>query len=322
LLARGKPAAAFASIRRALADDLPALARARLLPALVEIAIAADEVESAAAGAEELQATSARYDTPALYAAAGVATAAVAMARGEADAAVSPLRRALRLWQQTNARYEAARTRILLAQAYRVSGDEDGAMRELARAGSVFDQLGARRDSQAVDGLLGRAGRRVTSTFVFTDIVDSTRLLEERGDEAWQSILQRHDTIVRKAAVSSDGTVVEHTGDGFFLAFPGAEAAVSAAIAIQRELARTLEEVRVRIGVHTAEATSVGGNYRGKGVHVAARIGALGEEIVASRETVAALTGIPTRDARAAQLKGITEPIEVVSIDWRDDGSA
>ena len=67
-----------------------------------------------------------------------------------------PLRRALRLWQDTNARYEAARTRVLLARAYSVTGDAEGAMHELAQAGSVFDQLGARIDSARVDALLGR----------------------------------------------------------------------------------------------------------------------------------------------------------------------
>ena len=69
-----------------------------------------------------------------------------------------PLRQALRLWQDTNARYEAARTRVLLARAYAASGDADGARHELGQAGSVFDQLGARIDAARVDALLGRAG--------------------------------------------------------------------------------------------------------------------------------------------------------------------
>ena len=77
----------------------------------------------------------------------------------------------------------------------------------------------------------------------------------------------------------------------------------------------------IRVGVHTAEATSLAENYRGKGVHVAARVAALGrgEEIVASRETVAALTGVRTLDPRSERLKGISEPVDVVSVNWRDD---
>ena len=319
LLAREKRAAALASIRRALGDDLSPLTRARLLPAFVEIASAGEAVDDAAAAADELAETAERYDTPALHAAAAVAAGSVALARDDADGAVRPLRRALRLWQDTNARYEAGRARVLLARAYAATGDAEGSMHELAQAGSVFDQLGARIDAAKVDALLGRdAGTRVTMTFVFTDIVDSTRHLEHHGDANWQKLLRRHDELVHRITVREGGSVVDHTGDGFFLAFPTAERAVAAAVAIQREAAGDLP-FEIRIGVHTAEATSLGDNYRGKGVHVAARIGALGggEEIVASRETVAALNGVRTSEPRREQLKGISEPVDVVSVDWR-----
>ena len=314
LLAREKPAAALASIQRALGDDLPPLTRARLLPAFVEIATAADAVDDAAAAADELAETAERYDSPALHAAAGVAAGSVALARDDPHGAVRPLRRALRLWQETKARYEAGRTRALLARAYAATGDTEGAMHELAQAGSVFDQLGARIDAAKVDALLGRdVGTRVTMTFVFTDIVDSTRHLEHHGDTNWQKLLRRHDELIGRVTAGEGGAVVDHTGDGFFLAFPTADRAVAAAVAIQREAAGDLP-FEIRIGVHTAEATSLGENYRGKGVHVAARIGALGcgEEIVASRETVAALTGIRTSEPRSEQLKGISEPVDVV----------
>ena len=321
LLAREKPAGALASVRRALGDDLPPLARARLLPAFVEIATAADAVDDAAAAADELAETAERYDAPALHAAAGVAAGSVALARGDEHGAVRPLRRALRLWQDTNARYEAARTRVLLARAYAATGDTEGSMHELSQAGSVFDQLGARIDASKVDALLGRdAGTRVTMTFVFTDIVDSTRHLEHHGDANWQKLLRRHDELVRRVAAREEGAVVDHTGDGFFLAFPSPDRAIAAAIAIQREASGDLP-FEIRVGVHTAEATSLGENYRGKGVHVAARVAALGrgEEIVASRETVAALTGVRTLDPRSERLKGISEPVDVVSVDWRGD---
>lgn len=319
VLARGKPGAAFASIRRAVTDDLPPIVRARLLPAFVEIALAADQVDAAAAAAEDLTGIAELYDTAALHAAAACAAGGVAFARGDTDGAIRQLRRALRLWQETNARYEAARTRVLLAGAYAAGGDEDGAMQELARAGSVFDQLSAKIDADRVDRLIGGAGTTVTRTFVFTDIVDSTRHLEEQGDEGWQATLHRHDTIVRKAATAAGGTVVDHTGDGFFLAFPDAERAIAATVTMQRGLSESLEDVLVRIGAHTSEARSVGGNYRGRGVHAAARIGAAaaGREILASLATVAGLPGVRLGETRVAELKGISEPVELVSIDWR-----
>ena len=321
LLAREKPAAALASIRRALADDLPALTRARLLPAFVEIATAADAIEDASTAAGELAETAERYDSPALHAAAAAAAGSVALARDDPHGAVRPLRRALRLWQDTNARYEAGRTRVLLARAYAATGDAEGAMHELAQAGSVFDQLGARIDAAKVDALLGRdAGTRVTMTFAFTDIVDSTRHLEHHGDANWQKLLRQHDTLLRRLVDAEGGRVVDHTGDGFFLAFPSAERAVAASVAIQRGIAGDLP-FEIRIGIHTAEATSLGDNYRGKGVHVAARIGALagGEEIIASRETVKTLTELRTGEPRSERLKGISEPVDVVAIDWRGE---
>jgi class 3 adenylate cyclase len=319
LLARGKTAAALASIRRALTDDQPALDRARLLPALVEIGLAAGETDELAAAAAELAATATRYDTPALHAAAGVAAGSAALARGDAGAAVRPLRHALRLWRETNARYEAARTRVLLARAYAETADDEGAMHELAQAGSVFDQLGARLDAQRVDALLGRdSGRRVTRTFGFTDIVESTRHLEHHGDVHWGKLLRLHDELVREAVAAHGGEVVDDTGDGFFLSFAVPEDAVAAAAAIQAAAAQQLP-FDLRIGLHHDEATAVAANYRGKGVHTAARISAKAGpgEILASRETVEGVAGVSTGPPRSEQLKGIAEPVEVVQVEWR-----
>jgi class 3 adenylate cyclase len=94
---------------------------------------------------------------------------------------------------------------------------------------------------------------------------------------------------------------------------------VDAAVAVQHALAAQPHAPDVRIGIHTAEAISLGVNYRGKGVHTAARIGALagGGEIVASRATAEAAGATKTSGARAVELKGLSEPVEVVSIDWR-----
>jgi class 3 adenylate cyclase len=192
-------------------------------------------------------------------------------------------------------------------------------MHELAQAGSVFDQLGARLDAQRVDSLLGRdAGRRVTMTFAFTDIVDSTRHLEHHGDVHWQKLLRRHDELVRDAVAIHGGEVVDHTGDGFFLAFDRVEDALAAAAAVQRAAEEHLP-FDLRIGVHTAEATHLGENYRGKGVHTAARIGALagGGEIVASAASVRGVADLSTGPPRAEQLKGLAEPVEVVAVEWR-----
>ncbi|HET9508792.1 MAG TPA: hypothetical protein VFO81_12650, partial [Gaiellaceae bacterium] len=64
--------------------------------------------------------------------------------------------------------------------------------------------------------------------------------------------------------------------------------------------------------------THVGDNYRGKGVHRAARIAAraAGGEILASRATVGGVAGVPTGEPRLEELKGLAEPVEVVAVDW------
>ena len=70
--------------------------------------------------------------------------------------------------------------------------------------------------------------------------------------------------------------------------------------------------------MHAAEATRIGRGYRGHGVHTAARIGALagGDEIVASAATIAGVAGVSGVDARPATLKGLAEPVDVVTVDW------
>lgn len=165
--------------------------------------------------------------------------------------------------------------------------------------------------------------RRVMKTFMFTDIVSSTNLVEAMGDEAWTNLLRWHDDTLRGLFASHQGEEVVSTGDGFFVGFDSPEAAVACAVAIQRKL----DEHRrthgfapeVRIGLHASEAAQVGRNYRGVGVHEAARIGALAGagEIVASRATVAAGSPHAVSEPRTVSLKGISEPIEVVEIDWR-----
>jgi class 3 adenylate cyclase len=322
LLARGKTGPALASIRRALDDETLSMpARGRLLPAFVEIALAADEVDEADRAAEELRAIADGFDTSALLAAAAHAQGAVQLAQGNAQSAAARLRRALRLWQDSNAAYEAARSRELIGRAYRLDGDEEGALRELESAAAAFDRLGARLDSERLAGLLGRdAGARVRKTFMFTDIVDSTKLIEAVGDEKFARALREHDDLMKTIVRTNEGEIVDHTGDGFFVAFDDARNAANTAVAFQKALSGRGLVLDVRIGLHAAEATSLGADYRGRGVHTAARLGAAAGagEILASRETADALDGVVrTTEPRTVELKGLSEPHEVVSLVWQ-----
>ncbi len=116
---------------------------------------------------------------------------------------------------------------------------------------------------------------------------------------------------------------MSQTGDGFFVVFDAARPAIEAAVAVQRALAEQRRAhgfaPQVRIGLHQAEASVRGMDYSGKGVHEAARIGALAEggEILASAETVGSgAVRFAVSEPRSVQLKGVSQPIDVVRVDW------
>ena len=145
-LAEGDAQAAAQAIRRALVECAEPLERARLLPALAEIAIATGDGDGALRAAGELAELAERYRSIVLGAIAGQVLGAVELAGGDALAALPPLRRALRVWQEFEAPYEAARTRVLVGLACRALGDEDTAGLELDAARGVFEKLGAGPD--------------------------------------------------------------------------------------------------------------------------------------------------------------------------------
>ena len=165
------------------------------------------------------------------------------------------------------------------------------------------------------------ATRRVERTFMFTDIVKSTNLLDALGDEAWESLIGWHDETLRSLFAAHRGEEVAATGDGFFVAFESPEEAIACAVAIQRRLAEQRRTQgfapQVRIGVHAAGATQVGDNFTGKGVHEASRIAGLadGGQILASAGTAAG-SRFAVSEPRTVEIRGIADPVEVVSIEW------
>jgi tetratricopeptide (TPR) repeat protein len=148
-----------AAARSAIADALGVagadpLTRARYLPAAVEISVAAGDLAGADAMHEELASIATSFPGPALGAASLDAAGAIAMARGDAAAAIDQLRTAASQWRSAGAPYETARSRLGVAMATAALGDRTGAAREARAALAVFEQLGARLEIEAATRLV------------------------------------------------------------------------------------------------------------------------------------------------------------------------
>jgi class 3 adenylate cyclase len=325
-LAEGKAGAALSAVTHSLASIEDPLIRLRRLPAQVEVALAAGDLKTARGAAAELERIVDSYKigqrrAVAFEATVHVTRGQISLAERDWDGAVDALLRARVEWQQVGAPYETARARMLLGIAYQRRGESEGATVELDGALATFERLGARPDAERTKELLGRVEMR--RTFVFTDIVDSTKLLESLGPEKWKRLLARHDEIVRERIVEHGGEVVKKTGDGFFASFDSPSAAIASAIAIQRALDAEIVAPDIRIGAHSGSAFRTEADstdYGGQGVHVAARVAAAakGGEILVSGETLDGIgAGVRRSEPRTERLKGLEQPVEIVTIDWR-----
>ena len=157
-----------------------------------------------------------------------------------------------------------------------------------------------------------------TVTFLFTDIEGSTRLLQSDG-QRWSSVLTRHQELLRAAFDAHGGVEVSTEGDSFFVTFPTAPSAVAAAVAAQRGLANEPWpeglQVRVRMGMHTGEASFGTDGYVGLHVHRASRIASVGHggQVLLSDTTrslarEALPEGVELRDLGVHRLKDLEQP--------------
>lgn len=156
-LAQGRVDVARRSISTALAEETwNRLARAKLLPAQVEIAVAAGSLDEARAALDELIVIADAYPTPWLRGMAEYAEGALALAAGDGAIACGRLRQAIQRWQMLDLPYEMAWTRRLLGAACREVGDDDGAEASFRAALAIFERLGA--DGECAQVLTLQAG--------------------------------------------------------------------------------------------------------------------------------------------------------------------
>ncbi|MGD9704416.1 MAG: LuxR C-terminal-related transcriptional regulator [Acidimicrobiia bacterium] len=142
-LAQGRLDAADAMIRRALGEAQDPISRACLLAPYVEIVLCAGDTAAAGDAAEELRHVAATLGTQLLRAQAARAAGAVLAAEGDAKIALVELRRAFNEFHALGVRYEATRSRLLIADACAALGDHDAAAMESSAARAVLEALTA-----------------------------------------------------------------------------------------------------------------------------------------------------------------------------------
>lgn len=149
-LAQGRVAVAAAAIRRVLDETHDPPGRARVLPAHVEIMLAAKDLPSAHASADELARIAASTEAPYLEAVAAHALGAVLLTEGNVRDGLAKLREAYSAWRDVDAPHEAARVRVLIGEALRMLGDDATAELEFDGARAAFEELGATSDVERV----------------------------------------------------------------------------------------------------------------------------------------------------------------------------
>jgi DNA-binding CsgD family transcriptional regulator len=156
-VAQGRLDAAIAAIRRAIGVATDSAQRMRLLPAVVEIMLAAGEIQEAREACRELREIAGSFDASVMDAIVAHARGSLELAEGDARAAIVSARCAWQAWQRIGAPYMAARARMLMGLACRALGDSEGGELELAAARGLFKQLEARPDLARIDALTKEA---------------------------------------------------------------------------------------------------------------------------------------------------------------------
>jgi class 3 adenylate cyclase len=175
----------------------------------------------------------------------------------------------------------------------------------------------------------GRAKPEGIVTIVFTDIVDSSRLVSEMGDAAARELIRAHDEMLRETAREHEGVEVERAGDGFMIAFSTATKALAFAVGLQERISRESPagtaggQLRIRIGMETGEVIAEEQGYFGRTVFAASRITDLagGGQIMASEATrlIGVGSGVEFRDLGERELKGLGAPYRIHEVVWSSD---
>lgn len=186
------------------------------------------------------------------------------------------------------------------------------------------DEAGAQLFRTTHDGLrtLEQNGRySAAATVMFTDIVDSTQLIDRVGETAAHEIRQRHFLLLRNVAEKRGGRVVKNLGDGLMVIFAKAPQAIACASEMQRQVAGDDDQLELRVGLHAGELLRDGNDFFGSTVIIARRLcdSAAANQTIVSSDTRALAAGAGDEafvSLGALDLKGLGTPVEAESLIW------
>jgi class 3 adenylate cyclase len=165
-------------------------------------------------------------------------------------------------------------------------------------------------------------------TLMLGDIADAEAMAAKLGPDRWQSLLRDHHVLVEQLVAHHDGQVVKFERDGFLASFNSAHGGLHAAVELQRTFngttarAPALQDLALRIGMHSGFLITSPEQLLGRNVVLAARIAALAEAgaiLVSSTLKEYAETDPSFRfDLRGEfRFKGLLGDHIVYGVDWR-----
>jgi class 3 adenylate cyclase/pimeloyl-ACP methyl ester carboxylesterase len=187
---------------------------------------------------------------------------------------------------------------------------------EVAGVADYFARAFEHVRKMVTGGSVRQSSHRLLATMLFTDIVGSTVLATELGDERWRIRIARHDEILRDHVEAAGGRVVRSTGDGALSIFDGPARAVRCARALIDALGAI--DISIRAGLHSGECELLENDLAGVAVHIAARVSenAGPGEVWVSRTVrdLVAGSGLAFNDRGIRELKGVNGAWELLSL--------
>jgi class 3 adenylate cyclase len=170
-------------------------------------------------------------------------------------------------------------------------------------------------NTELVSGQAATPSDRLLATVLFEDVVGSTVLVSEIGDDAWGKLRVQRERLVLDCVEDHGGRIISTAGDGSMCTLPGPAVAIRCAEQLH-EVVRPLN-LELRIGMHTGECERIGNDLSGMAVHVAARIGAAaspGETLVSRTvRDLVARSGVNFESRGIHQLKGVPGDWELLA---------